>query len=418
MGQGQSLKVDGYVAPGFESVKEMFTENFKRGKENSAQLCVYLEEEKVVDLWGSVTSDTFTGDCITNVFSSTKTLAAMAVATLADRGLLSYSDRIEKHWPEFGQNGKEETTVADLLRHEAGLANLDTTLSSEDFSREGIKENRVGSVIERQTPEFPPSGKRQYHAVTRGWILNELFRRVEPTGATIGEFLEERVSQPLQAAVHIGGSPTAPYHPVENIGLGYVVGQSLLPEAVGSAVDQNFLELVAFLNRMRNMFNEAKKAGKPKAIAGMDSTNQVWNTQGIRSGEIPSANGNCSARGLAIVAAVMANGGSFKGYSFLSPAGWEAFHKDPVEGMIYSLNVKFTQGGVAQLEEADGGGRDGYTGWMGLGGSVMQWHPRLKIGFAYVPTLLTWVDLNNNKARLLQEEVSRCAATVRSKATT
>jgi len=42
--------------------------------------------------------------------------------------------------------------------------------------------------------------------------------------------------------------------------------------------------------------------------------------------------------------------------------------------------------------------------------SVFQWHPELKIGFGYVPTLLTWIDLTNNKARLLQEEVRKCAA--------
>ena len=80
--------------------------------------------------------------------------------------------------------------------------------------------------------------------------------------------------------------------------------------------------------------------------------------------------------------------------------------------VISCFVFQFTQGGVAKFEE-DGSedgccGRNGFYGWMGFGGSVFQWHPELKIGFAYVPTLLNWVDLVNNKARLLQEEVVRC----------
>jgi len=59
----------------------------------SAQLCVYVGEEKVVDLWGSIKDKEFTGDSITNVFSSTKSLAAIALASLVDRGLLKYSDK-------------------------------------------------------------------------------------------------------------------------------------------------------------------------------------------------------------------------------------------------------------------------------------------------------------------------------------
>merc|ERR1712130_149074 len=176
MGQGQST-IEGTVAPGYESVKELFEENFRTGRETSAQLCVYVGEEKVVDLWGSIKDKDFSGDSITNVFSSTKSLAAIALASLVDRGLLNYSDKICKHWPEFGQNGKEDVTVADLMRHEAGLASFDTSLTPEDFSREGIKANKVGEVVARQGQDFPPDGnRRQYHAVTRGWVINEIFR--------------------------------------------------------------------------------------------------------------------------------------------------------------------------------------------------------------------------------------------------
>merc|ERR1711963_290719 len=160
MGQGQST-IEGTVAPGYESVRDKFEENFRTGRETSAQLCVYVGEEKVVDLWGSIKDKDFSGDSITNVFSSTKSLAAIALASLVDRGLLNYSDKISKHWPEFGQNGKENVTVADLMRHEAGLASFDTSLTPEDFSRSGIKKNCLGSRIEKEKCQYPKNGSCQ-----------------------------------------------------------------------------------------------------------------------------------------------------------------------------------------------------------------------------------------------------------------
>ena len=87
MGQKSSrpVKVEGSVSPGFETVKEMFEKNFRRGAEESAQLCVYVGEEKVVDLWCSVSDPNYTGDTLTNVFSSTKSLTAIAMASLEDK---------------------------------------------------------------------------------------------------------------------------------------------------------------------------------------------------------------------------------------------------------------------------------------------------------------------------------------------
>lgn len=210
--------------------------------------------------------------------------------------------------------------------------------------------------------------------------------------------------------MHIGGSPAAAYKDTEPLAMGYVVSQSLIPHAIGRGVDPNFFQLMALFNVFRKFKNQNKEAGKPPAITDMDALGRIWNTPGIRQGEVPSANGNCSARGLARVAAVMANGGSLQGSALLSPAGWAALHGEPTEGKLFANTFKFTQGGLAQFEDDSSPGRGGYFGWMGFGGSVFQWHPELKIGFGYVPTLLTWIDLTNNKARWLQEEVRKCAA--------
>ena len=84
------------------------------------------------------------------------------------------------------------------------------------------------------------------------------------------------------------------------------------------------------------------------------------------------------------------------------------------------MHTNFTQGGVNSFiphhpeHPAYGNGikskglRDGYVGWMGFGGSVMQWHPELKIGFAYIPTCLHWYDLENLKGAKLQKKAVEC----------
>jgi len=95
MGQKGS-KVQGEVSAGYESVRDIFQENFDTGREDSAQLCVYVGGEKVVDLWGSQ-NPAYTADTLTTVFSSTKSLTAIAMAALYDEGLLSYDARFVKY---------------------------------------------------------------------------------------------------------------------------------------------------------------------------------------------------------------------------------------------------------------------------------------------------------------------------------
>ena len=56
--------------------------------------------------------------------------------------------------------------------------------------------------------------------------------------------------------------------------------------------------------------------------------------------------------------------------------------------------------------------REGYFGWMGLGGSVFQWHPELEIGFAFALTQMYVFDVVNLKAAALQSEVAKCARNI------
>ena len=172
--------VSGDVASGYESTRALFEENLRRFKEDRAQLCVYVGGQRVVDLCGSTRAPSgFSADSIVNVFSSGKSLESIAMAWLVGEGRLQFSDRIALHWPEFAQHNKAELTIADLMRHEAGLSGFSVSLEPNSLMREQIKANAIGSVIEAETLCFNRSKEdpRDYHAITRGWIVNEVFRR-------------------------------------------------------------------------------------------------------------------------------------------------------------------------------------------------------------------------------------------------
>ena len=168
--------IEGLVVPGYESVKEMFEAGFLTGRESSAQLCVYVGEKKVINLWHFVNNTSYTNNTLTNVFSSSKNLSSIAMAILHERGLLRYDARIEEYWPEFTGGGKEGITVAELLKHEAGFANFPTGLGSSDLlSPENIKNSSVGKLYEESTPSYPKNGRREYHGISRGFLLNVIF---------------------------------------------------------------------------------------------------------------------------------------------------------------------------------------------------------------------------------------------------
>jgi CubicO group peptidase (beta-lactamase class C family) len=421
----QSIQINGTVAPGFESIERLYQHQMTTMAEENTQLCVYYRGQKVVDLWASATDDeNFSADSLVNVFSSGKSLEAIAVASLVSEKLLDYDAPITDYWPEFGANGKEGVTIADLMRHEAGLANFDTSLDMEDLFTENIKQNVVGRIIEGHAPSHSTKdgNKREYHALTRGWIVNEVFRRVDPAGRTIGEFLRENISGPLDADVVVG----AREHEVERIsrvsplGFGYQLLQSLKPRFLGRRIVHNIFQIIGTLIMLVPSILRGRKTGAPPAFTGMNGLG-FFNERGFSMGETPSANASCSARGLAKVAAMLSAGGKWEGTEFLNERAWTNMHDNPVKAdMGGLLTTRFTQGGVDSFTECEPGcsraerafseGREGFYGWMGFGGSIFQWHPQLDIGFAFVPTSLHVLDFLNERGKVYQAETLNCIA--------
>ena len=418
-----TITLSGYTAAGFESLRTLFERNMTQWAEEHAQLCIYHRGVRVVDLWASKGPvGNFNADSTTNVFSSGKNLEAIALAYLAGDGLLDYARPIAHYWPEFGQHGKNTVTVAELMRHEAGLANFDFPIAPEDLSTARIKQNVIGRLIESHPQHFhdPARTRREYHAVTRGWIANELFRRVDPAGRTIGEYVRDDISTPLGADVAIGVSTEQlkARLPIRPVPVKSHFFESCKPKLMGRRVLHNTVQLVRRLYRVFVGALLRPPRISPPPFEGMHGI-AFFNESSVAMGETPSANTTASARGLAKIAAAMAAGGSIEQHTILNPNGWKLLHDQPVEASMNGfIKTCFTQGGVdsyqtsspqsSYLERAFNQGREGFYGWMGLGGSLFQWHPGLDIGFAFVPTSLHMLDVLNERGKTYQAEVLRC----------
>ena len=311
------------MAPGFEKVRDLFAAGFSKGIESSAQLCVYVEGEIVIDLWGSrIKNLDYNGDSLQTVFSSTKSITAITFATLVDRGLLSYEDKVRDHWPDFTKHTtskyKKNLRICDVLRHQAGMVYLDQTVMFEDMLVENVKQNSIGAVIEKQDPNLPPkkyNTTREYHGLTRGWILNEIFRRVEPTGRTIGQYLKDEISGPLKADLYIGTSEPELSRVVDlqRWKVGKVARETARPSLLGGRVEPSPLDMYKLMRRMQKKRKESA-VNRPPATENMDKikANEFipqFNLEVIRRGEVPSGNGSCSARGMAKLGACILQGG-------------------------------------------------------------------------------------------------------------
>ena len=155
-------------------------------------MTAYVGDECIFDLCGGgkTKGTTTTPESLFLIMSASKAVSSILMAMMVSRGHLKYEEKVATYWPEFAQHGKENLKVEDIMRHEGGMHKLDTLLKPSDILRENIKNNSMGQIIENDKAAWFPGNPRKYHATTRDFITNEIFRRVDPEGRTMGEFME------------------------------------------------------------------------------------------------------------------------------------------------------------------------------------------------------------------------------------
>lgn len=190
-----SPSVQGHCDPAFAGVREVFERNFAEERELGAAVVVYAGDRKVVDLWGGI-ADRRTGrewreDTPCFGFSCTKAVTAAAALLLAERGAYEVDGPVTAWWPEFGAAGKDGTTAAHLLSHQAGLPAFARPVSAEEAADAPAR----AAELAAQEPEWTPGEGHGYHALTYGWLAGEIVRRL--SGRTVGAFVRDEFARDL-----------------------------------------------------------------------------------------------------------------------------------------------------------------------------------------------------------------------------
>jgi CubicO group peptidase (beta-lactamase class C family) len=351
-------------------VREAFVENFRRRGELGRGCCIDQHGEKVVDLWGGLRDRTsgepWREDTMTLVHSTTKGLAAMVIALAHSRGWLDYEERVSIYWPEFAQNGKEATTVRQLLAHQAGLFAFD-----EPVDRAAIADlDRLAGIMARQRPAWPPGERQAYHAISLGFYEGELIRRVDPAHRTLGEVFREEIAGPLGAEFHIRvpeSIPASKIAPLEP--------PSLWKRLTGMP----FPFVLAAMNRRSVLYRSL--VANPGTTFYLDPERVV-----ARELEAPSGGGVGTARGIARAYGAFAAGGGELGLraetieALKAPAvpPRNGFHDECMRGPVqFSL-------GFMKPSEGFRFGHDAAFGHPGAGGSMGYADPVTGIGYGYV----------------------------------
>lgn len=339
----------------FAPVREAFEANFRDGSEVGASVAVSIEGEYVVDLWGGYRDAAKTlpweQDTIVNVYSSTKTMAALCLLVLADRGEVDLYGKVAKYWPEYAQNGKEATEVRHFLSHSAGLSGMD-----EPFAGDAVYEwDRMIHALERQAPWWEPGTASGYHALTQGHLIGEVVRRV--TGKTLGTFFREEIAGPLGADFHIG-TPREAWPRIAE----------LIPPASPPAGDAPADSVAA--RTFRN-----------PAVSADDAATDGW-----RLAEIPAANGHGNARSIVRVQTAVANLGSAWGVQLLSEAGARRVFDEQSfsEDLVLGVPIRFGMGYGLTSDQLPMGPNPHIAYWGGWGGSTVVVDQDARMCVSYV----------------------------------
>jgi len=364
-----SAPVQGCCAPGFERVRAEFERNFTERRDLGAAVAVTVGGETVVDLWGGHRDATaavpWQRDTIVNIYSAGKALAALGLHLLADRGDVDLDAPVARYWPEFARAGKGHIPVRWLLSHRAGLIGPRRTLAPGDlYDWDG-----VCAALADSRPWWRPGAAQGYHAVTFGFLVGEVVRRV--TGMSLGSYLRTTITEPLRADAFIGLSTAE---------------QLRCADLDGQLDDARMAELVPGLpaGPVRELTDHPLAALRVvlSSIPGDDVNTARW-----RSAEVPSSNAHASARGLAAVYGAVAGGVLLRRSTVdaMRRRQGEAGETDLVLGPVADPRTTFAWGlGFMPNIHGFAGPNPAAFGHGGAGGSYAFADPENQVSYAYV----------------------------------
>ena len=349
------MEIHGTCDERFAPVREQFERNFTEHGDVGASFALTVEGEFAVDLWAgcrdAAKREPWLEDTIVNVYSTTKTMTALAALLLADRGELDFGAPVAKYWPEFAQAGKAAVEVRHLMSHSAGLPGWEQPVAIEDV----YDWDRATALLAAQAPWWTPGTASGYHAITQGHLIGEVVRRI--SGVSLGTFFRQALAEPLGADFHIGVDPKHFPRIAE-----------LVPPAGGIPLEAPPGSITA------------RTIGNPPIDVG-DTKTDAW-----RQAEIPAANGHGNARSVVRVQTLLANNGTALGKTLMSPAGCMAVMREQTNGkdLLIDLPLRFGLGYGLTSDAMPMGPNENICYWGGYGGSSIVVDLDARVCFSYV----------------------------------
>jgi CubicO group peptidase (beta-lactamase class C family) len=373
------VAIHGMCDSRFEDVRETFAAAFESGAELGAAVHVVVDGEPVVDLWAGWMDEGRTKpwerDTIVNVFSTTKGMTALCAHRLIDAGKLDLDAPVARYWPEFAAEGKGDISFRQLISHQAGLPAVRTPLPQEAL----YAWDTMAGALAAEKPWWVPGADHGYHAVTFGWLVGEVVRRIE--GRSLGAYFREEIAGPLDADFHIGFGPELDDRVADLVQGPVVMGDG-----------PSFIEEI-----MNNPDGVTAKAFGNPPIIGAEGT-RAW-----RGAEIPAANGHASAAAIGTIYGTVASS-----EDILSKAGIERAREQQVYGKdaVLPLVTRIANGFMLSPEEEPCGPNAQAFNHAGAGGSLGYCDPDHGIGLGYAMNLMhmgAW--LVDPRARALVDAV-------------
>lgn len=303
--------ISGLVHPRFSGVVPALQRQIAKNG-GGAALCVIHRGEVVVDVWGGVRDEggaPWTRDTISLSFSTTKGVASTLVHVLASQGRIDYDAPVARYWPEFAQGGKGAITVRDLLCHEAGLWSIRDLIDDASSMRDwhGMLER-----IERARPLHAPGHSNGYHGLTFSWLVGGLVEKA--TGQPFARVLQDELCEPLGLDGCYVGIPTecdARRAKLLGMRTSHAPRSARKPRIRERLVNGTWR---AAHRLAKSDPDNLKRALLPRGIRRFD-----WNALETVQSCIPAASGMFTARSLARIYAMMAEGGALDGTRLVSP---------------------------------------------------------------------------------------------------
>ena len=390
-------EINGEVSQGYEAVAEAFSNNFEQFEEIGAAFCLYVEGESVVDIWGGV-ADVNSGrpwerDTLQLHFSTTKGLAAICAAMLYERGELDYEKPVSHYWPEFAQGGKEKITVAQCMNHQAGLASVDTELTLDEI----CEKEPVLRALEEQVPLWEPGSSNGYHALTYGWIVGEIVKRID--GRPIGKFFDEEVVKPLGVDSFIG-LPESQEHRVAPIVEASAVDDPVIQELVDSIIGTGTLGWRALTLDGAMLKGDSYDPFNPNAL-------ESFNSRQVHAAEIPAAGGISEARALARIYAACV--GEVDGVRLINDETVMKTKEESSRGpdLVLVVDSGWGMGFMRSLESSPMLTEESF-GHSGAGGSLAFGDLDHQVGFGYVMNQMGTSVMGDPRTASLIEAIRSC----------